>query len=159
MTSVYGLENWDRPSKSEIEMRSTLFNSTHRQLCLLTIKYLEELLNPTNSNEIPGRLARVGVRQKCCAGIMIYHVFQVSQGKFDEIVTGQTENGQQVEVTINSRALLTIVGSITEHEEWSLGSRFVFHNANVKEHVDVVKVSCFHNLLQFLLYNGESKLF
>lgn len=107
-----------------------------KQVLTLTpkaIKQLEELLNPTNSNDLPGRLVRVGVRQKGCAGMAYDLSYVSSPGKFDEIVTGLTEDGQEVKVIIDSRALLTIIGSVMDYEESSLGSRFVFQNPNIKE--------------------------
>lgn len=65
---------------------------------------------------------------------MAYDLSYVSSpGKFDEIVTGLTEDGQEVKVIIDSRALLTIIGSVMDYEESSLGSRFVFQNPNIKE--------------------------
>ncbi|KAH9824104.1 hypothetical protein DFH28DRAFT_235175 [Melampsora americana] len=123
-------------SPSRPTLPTTSRSTKTKQVLTLTpkaIRQLEELLNSTNSDNLPGRLVRVGVRQKGCAGMAYDLSYVSSPGKFDEIVTGQTESGKEVMVIIDSRALLTIIGSTMDYEESSLGSRFIFQNPNVKE--------------------------
>lgn len=43
-------------------------------------------------------------------------------------MTGETETGREVRVMVDSRALLTIIGSVMDYEESALGSRFVFES-------------------------------
>jgi iron-sulfur cluster assembly 1 len=67
------------------------------------------------------------VKNKGCAGLA-YHLEYVDKpGKFDEIVE---QDG--VKVLIDSRALLSIIGSRMDFVEDRLSARFVFDNPHVK---------------------------
>ncbi|KAI9495087.1 hypothetical protein BDB00DRAFT_815806 [Zychaea mexicana] len=70
---------------------------------------------------------RVGVRQKGCSGNSYILEFTDSKGKFDEIVQ---QDG--VTVLVDSKALITVLGSEMDYVEDKLSSQFVFHNPNAK---------------------------
>ncbi|KAL1926887.1 hypothetical protein VTP01DRAFT_5217 [Rhizomucor pusillus] len=70
---------------------------------------------------------RVGVKQKGCSGNSYMLEFTDSKGKFDEIVE---QDG--VTVLVDSKALITILGSEMDYVEDKLSSQFVFHNPNAK---------------------------
>ncbi|KAG1108937.1 hypothetical protein G6F42_015814 [Rhizopus arrhizus] len=70
---------------------------------------------------------RVGVKSKGCSGHSYMMEFTETKGKFDEIV-----DQQGVTVLVDSKALLTVLGSEMDYVEDALSSQFVFHNPNVK---------------------------
>ncbi|CDZ96318.1 iron sulfur assembly protein 1 [Phaffia rhodozyma] len=71
-------------------------------------------------------LLRIGIRTKGCAG-MAYHLEYVNApGKFDEVVE---QDG--VKVLIDSKALMSILGSEMDWVEDRLSAKFVFHNPNI----------------------------
>ncbi|KAG0149417.1 hypothetical protein CROQUDRAFT_653725 [Cronartium quercuum f. sp. fusiforme G11] len=118
------------------QLRTPARITKKKQVISLTphaIRQLDQLLHPPISDSLPPRLVRIGVKQKGCAGMAYDLSYVSSPGKFDEVVTGQTESGKEVRVIIDSRALLTIIGSVMDYEESPLGSRFVFQNPNIKE--------------------------
>jgi iron-sulfur cluster assembly accessory protein len=72
------------------------------------------------------KLIRVGVKNKGCSG-SAYHLEYVDKpGKFDEQVE---QDG--VKVLIDSKALMTILGSEMDWVEDKLSSRFTFKNPNI----------------------------
>ncbi|RDI84836.1 Disintegrin and metalloproteinase domain-containing protein B [Venturia inaequalis] len=74
------------------------------------------------------KLIRVGVKNKGCSG-SAYHLEYVDKpGKFDEQVE---QDG--VKVLIDSKALMTILGSEMDWVEDKLSSRFTFKNPNITE--------------------------
>ncbi|KAL7416253.1 hypothetical protein BDY24DRAFT_337069, partial [Mrakia frigida] len=71
-------------------------------------------------------LLRIGVRTKGCAG-MAYHLEYVdAPGKLDDVVE---QDG--VKVVIDSKALMTIIGSEMDWVEDRLSAKFVFTNPNI----------------------------
>jgi len=65
---------------------------------------------------------------------MAYNLDYVDQpGKFDEVVVTQNEQGREIKVLIDSRALFSIIGSTMDWQESKLGNKFVFDNPNIKE--------------------------
>ncbi|KAI8148319.1 hypothetical protein BJV82DRAFT_591670 [Fennellomyces sp. T-0311] len=70
---------------------------------------------------------RVGVRQKGCSGNSYILEFTDHKGKFDEVVQ---QDG--VTVLVDSKALITVLGSEMDYVEDKLSSQFVFHNPNAK---------------------------
>jgi len=74
------------------------------------------------------KLLRVGTRRRGCSGLA-YHLEYVDKAdKFDEVVK---QDG--VEILVESRALLTVLGTTMDWVDEKLGSRFVFSNPNIKE--------------------------
>lgn len=74
------------------------------------------------------KLIRVGVKNKGCSG-SAYHLEYVDKpGKFDEQVE---QDG--VKVLIDSKALMTILGSEMDWVEDKLSSRFTFKNPNISK--------------------------
>ncbi|KAG2187577.1 hypothetical protein INT44_005266 [Umbelopsis vinacea] len=74
------------------------------------------------------RLLRVGVKQKGCSGNSYSLEFTDKKGKFDEVVK---QDG--VTVLVDSKALITVLGSEMDYIQNKLSSSFVFSNPNVKE--------------------------
>ncbi|KAG1142100.1 hypothetical protein G6F37_000558 [Rhizopus arrhizus] len=70
---------------------------------------------------------RVGVRQKGCSGNSYTLEFTDTKGKFDEIV-----NQDGVTVLVDSKALITVLGSEMDFVQDKLSEHFVFNNPNVK---------------------------
>ncbi|KAI7871633.1 hypothetical protein BDF14DRAFT_1763057 [Spinellus fusiger] len=70
---------------------------------------------------------RVGVKQKGCSGNSYMLEFTESKGRFDETVS---QDG--VTVLVDSKALITVLGSEMDYVENKLSSQFVFHNPNAK---------------------------
>ncbi|KAI9480261.1 MAG: hypothetical protein EXX96DRAFT_561817 [Benjaminiella poitrasii] len=73
------------------------------------------------------RYLRVGVKQKGCSGNAYDLQFTDSKGKFDEIV-----NQDGVTVLVDSKALLTVLGSEMDYVQDKLSEHFVFNNPNAK---------------------------
>lgn len=93
------------------------------------VEHLRALAAPTAAAP-QGRLIRIGVRNKGCAGLS-YHLEYVSPdevGKFDEVVQQDS-----VQVLIDSKALFSIIGSVMDWKEDTLNAKFVFDNPNIKE--------------------------
>ncbi|TLD36684.1 Disintegrin and metalloproteinase domain-containing protein B [Venturia nashicola] len=87
------------------------------------VERLRELLDDPEP-----KLIRVGVKNKGCSG-SAYHLEYVDKpGKFDEQVE---QDG--VKVLIDSKALMTILGSEMDWVEDKLSSRFTFKNPNITE--------------------------
>ncbi|CAO3680446.1 unnamed protein product [Umbelopsis ramanniana] len=74
------------------------------------------------------RLLRVGVKQKGCSGNSYSLEFTDKKGRFDEVVK---QDG--VTVLVDSKALITVLGSEMDYIQNKLSSSFVFSNPNVKE--------------------------
>ncbi|GAB5585591.1 Iron-sulfur assembly protein 1 [Umbelopsis nana] len=74
------------------------------------------------------RLLRVGVKQKGCSGNSYNLEFTDKKGKFDEVVQ---QDG--VTVLVDSKALITVLGSEMDYIQNKLSAQFVFTNPNVKE--------------------------
>ncbi|KAF7732535.1 Iron-sulfur assembly protein 1 [Apophysomyces ossiformis] len=70
---------------------------------------------------------RVGVKQKGCSGNSYMLEFTDTKGRFDEVV-----NQDGVTVLVDSKALITVLGSEMDYVEDKLSSHFVFHNPNAK---------------------------
>ncbi|KAL9549010.1 hypothetical protein MBANPS3_005422 [Mucor bainieri] len=70
---------------------------------------------------------RVGVKQKGCSGNSYDLQFTDSKGKFDEIV-----NQDGVTVLVDSKALITVLGSEMDFVQDKLSEHFVFNNPNAK---------------------------
>ncbi|RKP01702.1 hypothetical protein CXG81DRAFT_11647 [Caulochytrium protostelioides] len=75
-----------------------------------------------------GKLLRVGTRKKGCSGNTYTLEFVDKPSRFDEQV-----HQDGVTILIDSRALLSLIGSEMDYLEDPLSSQFVFHNPNVKE--------------------------
>lgn len=93
------------------------------------VTHLRALAAPTAAAP-QGRLIRIGVRNKGCAGLS-YHLEYVAPdevGKFDEVV-----NQDGVKVVIDSKALFSIIGSVMDWKEDKLNAKFVFDNPNIRE--------------------------
>lgn len=74
------------------------------------------------------KLIRVGVKNKGCSGLAYDLEYVEKPGLFDEEVD---QDG--VKVLIESKALLTIIGSEMDWVEDKLSQRFVFRNPNISE--------------------------
>ncbi|KAJ2960641.1 hypothetical protein NQZ79_g4041 [Umbelopsis isabellina] len=74
------------------------------------------------------RLLRVGVKQKGCSGNSYNLEYTDKKGRFDEVVQ---QDG--VTVLVDSKALITVLGSEMDYIQNKLSSSFVFSNPNVKE--------------------------
>ncbi|KAJ1989630.1 Iron-sulfur assembly protein 1 [Dimargaris cristalligena] len=85
-------------------------------------------LTPASESENSGKLLKIGVKTKGCSGLQYALDYTNAKQKFDEAVT---QDG--VTVLIDSKALLTILGSEMDYVEEPLASQFVFTNPNVKE--------------------------
>ncbi|OAD03653.1 hypothetical protein MUCCIDRAFT_143127 [Mucor lusitanicus CBS 277.49] len=83
-------------------------------------------LKELSSGDHP-QFLRVGVKSKGCSGHSYMMEFTDTRGQFDEIV-----DQQGVTVLVDSKALLTVLGSEMDYVEDALSSQFVFHNPNVK---------------------------
>jgi iron-sulfur cluster assembly accessory protein len=93
----------------------------------LTPGAVEQLRNLLDQPE--PKLIKVGVRNRGCSGLA-YHLEYVDKaGTFDEIVE---QDG--VKVVIDSKALMSIIGSEMDWVEDKLNQRFVFRNPNISRH-------------------------
>lgn len=73
------------------------------------------------------QLIRIGVKNKGCSGLTYHLEYVQKPGQFDEQVA---QDG--VKVLIDSKALLSILGSEMDWVDDKLSSRFVFNNPNSK---------------------------
>jgi len=74
------------------------------------------------------RIIKVGVKNKGCSGMAYDLQYVEKPGKFDEMIE---QDG--VKVLIDSKALMSIIGSEMDWVEDKLNQRFVFRNPNIKE--------------------------
>jgi len=74
------------------------------------------------------KLIKVGVRNRGCSGLAYDLQYIDKPGMFDEVVE---QDG--VKVVIDSKALLSILGTEMDWEEDKLNQRFVFNNPNITE--------------------------
>ncbi|CAO3614095.1 unnamed protein product [Cunninghamella echinulata] len=93
---------------------------------ILTPAAVSRLKSLSTKEQNPQYL-RVGVRTKGCSGNSYILEFTKTKGKFNEVV-----NQDGVTVLVDSKALLTVLGSEMDYVEDKLSSQFVFHNPNVK---------------------------
>ncbi|CAO3698495.1 unnamed protein product [Rhizopus stolonifer] len=78
-------------------------------------------------NKESSKYLRVGIKQKGCSGNSYTLDFTETKGKFDEIV-----NQDGVTVLVDSKALITILGSEMDFVRDKLSEQFIFNNPNVK---------------------------
>jgi iron-sulfur cluster assembly accessory protein len=90
----------------------------------LTSKAIHQLKNLMNGPD--PRYIRVGVKNRGCSGLAYNLEFVDKPGKFDEEVV---QDG--VRVLIESKALLSIIGSEMDWVEDRLSARFTFKNPNI----------------------------
>ncbi|ORX70319.1 hypothetical protein DL89DRAFT_292966 [Linderina pennispora] len=84
-------------------------------------------LSANSSTQDQNKTLKIGIQGKGCSG-NAYTLSWVDQAKkFDEKVT---QDG--VTVLIDSKALLTLIGTEMDWFEGKLASQFVFNNPNVK---------------------------
>lgn len=91
---------------------------------------VKELYDSHKNNEkiSENKLLKIGLKTKGCSGSSYVMDFVSEKGKFDELVE---QNG--IKVIVDSRALLSIIGSEIDYVQDKLSSQFVFYNPNVKE--------------------------
>ncbi len=68
---------------------------------------------------------RVGVKNGGCAGMEYLMEYVDEIGKFDEVV-----EDKDVQIIVDSKAVLFLLGSIVDYETEILHSKFVFRNPN-----------------------------
>lgn len=86
------------------------------------MRHLREL-----SDQPTPQFIKIGVTSKGCSGLSYDLQYVNGANKFDEIVE---QDG--VKVIIDSKALLTIIGSEMDWIDDKLSNRFVFKNPNTK---------------------------
>jgi iron-sulfur cluster assembly accessory protein len=74
------------------------------------------------------KVIKIGVRNRGCSGLAYDLEFVDKPGMFDEVVE---QDG--VKVVIDSKALLSILGTEMDWEEDKLNQRFVFNNPNISK--------------------------
>ncbi|SPO05116.1 related to iron sulfur assembly protein 1 [Cephalotrichum gorgonifer] len=74
------------------------------------------------------KLIKVGVKQKGCSGLTYDLEYVDAPGKMDEVVE---QDG--VKIVIDSRALMSVIGSEMHWEEDLLSRKFVFRNPNISK--------------------------
>lgn len=86
------------------------------------LEHLRELLEQDH------KMIRVGVKNRGCSGLS-YHLEYVDKANtFDEVV-----EQEGVKVLIDSKALMSIIGSEMDWQEDKLSARFIFKNPNITE--------------------------
>ncbi|KAH8687613.1 Fe-S cluster assembly protein SufA [Tricladium varicosporioides] len=93
------------------------------KLMPLAVQRLRALADQDSS-----KLLKVGVHNKGCSGLAYKLEYVERPGMLDEEVE---QDG--VRVIIDSKALMTIIGSEMDYEEGKLSQKFVFRNPNIKE--------------------------
>ncbi|KAJ1927783.1 Iron-sulfur assembly protein 1 [Tieghemiomyces parasiticus] len=92
------------------------------------VRRVQQLVPPPTLPEEKSKFLKIGVKTKGCSGLQYALDYTDKKLKFDEVV-----NQDGVTVLIDSKALLTILGSEMDYVEDPLASQFVFTNPNVKE--------------------------
>lgn len=93
------------------------------KLTPLAVEQLRKLLSQPDPKFI-----RVGVKNRGCSGLAYHLEYVEKPGAFDEVVE---QDG--VKVLIDSKALLSIIGSEMDWQEDKLSRKFVFRNPNISE--------------------------
>lgn len=119
------------------------------QVIKLTPKAIDHLSNLLDGSD--PKFIRIGLKNKGCAGLAYNLDYVDRPGKFDEVVTTRNDRGKEIKVLIDSRALLSIIGSTMDWQESQLGNRFVFDNPNIKE-----SCGCGESFLVWFLPSGSS---
>ncbi|ORX76438.1 hypothetical protein K493DRAFT_251827 [Basidiobolus meristosporus CBS 931.73] len=89
---------------------------------------IKELSEQSSKKDNEPHWLKIGVKTKGCSGLSYSLNYTTKKEKFDEVV-----KQDDVTVLIDSKALLSIIGSEMDYVEDKLSSQFVFHNPNVKE--------------------------
>ncbi|KAI9296152.1 hypothetical protein K502DRAFT_323959 [Neoconidiobolus thromboides FSU 785] len=87
------------------------------------IERLKELYQGQES-----KVLKIGVRTKGCSGLSYDLDYVTEKQKFDEEVV---QDG--IKVLVDSKALLSIIGSEMDYVHDKLSSQFIFYNPNIKE--------------------------
>ncbi|KAJ1516649.1 Iron-sulfur cluster assembly 1 mitochondrial [Coelomomyces lativittatus] len=85
------------------------------------VKRIKELSSPSS-------LLRVGVKTKGCSGL----TYLLEEVKKKEPMDIEVEQ-EGARILVESKALLSLLGSEVDYVEDKLSSQFVFHNPNIKE--------------------------
>ncbi|KAJ2784302.1 Iron-sulfur assembly protein 1 [Coemansia javaensis] len=99
---------------------------TLTQAAVQRLKELQERGAREKENE-HGKLLKIGIQGKGCSGSAYTLSWVDAPKKFDEKVT---QDG--VTVLIDSKALLTLIGTEMDWFEGKLASQFIFNNPNIK---------------------------
>ncbi|KAJ2160824.1 Iron-sulfur assembly protein 1 [Coemansia sp. RSA 552] len=91
------------------------------------VQRLKELETKAAKTEEKNKTLKIGIQGKGCSGNAYTLSWVDAAKKFDEKVT---QDG--VTVLIDSKALLTLIGTEMDWFEGKLASQFVFNNPNIK---------------------------
>lgn len=92
------------------------------------VERLKYLYATKNSGQDGSVFLRVGLKHRGCSGLQYDLDFVTKRGKWDEIVE---QDG--VKVLVDSKALISIIGSEMDFVQDRLSQQFIFKNPNVKE--------------------------
>jgi iron-sulfur cluster assembly protein len=93
----------------------------------LTDSAAERIKALLSSRDKPGAYVRIGVNSKGCSGMSYTLEFADEKGPFDEIVKAKGVN-----LLIDPKATMFIIGTEMDYVEGKLESGFVFNNPNEK---------------------------
>ncbi|KAI9159410.1 Iron-sulfur assembly protein 1 [Blastocladiella emersonii ATCC 22665] len=107
-----------------VRAATTVAPRTRKAVLTLTPRAVERVKDLAKEDSI----LRVGVKKKGCSGLQYSLDYVKAKQRFDEEVV---QDGARV--LIESKALLSILGSEMDYVQDKLSSQFVFSNPNVKE--------------------------
>lgn len=97
------------------------------QLLTMTEAAIQRIHQLVNRDEAAGRTLRIGVKAQGCSGLSYHVEFAAAPGPADEVVEADGVN-----VYVDPKATLYLLGSRMDYVEDKLKSGFVFSNPNEK---------------------------
>jgi iron-sulfur cluster assembly protein len=92
----------------------------------------EKAVELLESRGKPSAGIRIGVRSRGCSGMSYTLEFADEQQPYDEVVEGESDDGEAFKIFVDPKAVMFILGTRMEYQEDKFKSGFEFVNPNEK---------------------------